>query len=142
MITEGDWIDVDNEPGLKVRYGPDVRSGRLIVTGLLLDRSAVTAEMLRKIPLSRIEAAANLGSEGAAPVDLPPLDRPGDGSLADSDAFSMLVARHYRAWASTSPHPAARMAEAAGRSPATVHSWIYRARLRGFLPLGTRGKAG
>jgi hypothetical protein len=132
-----DWIDVEGEPGMSVKLRQDERSGRQIICGLHIERAAVTAEMLRRIPLGRIEAVANLGNAEKLAEELPPLVRQGDPA-----AFSALVARHYRAWARLTPHPAARMAAAAGANPRTVHTWIREARLRGLLPSGARGKAG
>jgi hypothetical protein len=136
-----EWVAVDGEPGLKGRFGPDGRTGRLIVTGLLLDGPAVTAQLLRQIPIGRIEAAANGGAGGESPDDLPPLVRP-RRALPDASAeFLRLVARHYHAWSRRSPTPAARMAEAAGIKSPTMHTWIREARLEGHLPLRPRGKA-
>lgn len=133
-----DWMPVDGRDGMAVRYRTDSRSGRLIVCGLRVEGDAVTADDLRRIPLARIEAKANLG-DGRAVAELPPLARP-DG--ADPDAWSRGFAEHYRAWAIRTPHPAARIAEAAGVPVVTVHRWVREARLRGHLPFAARGKAG
>lgn len=145
MSGDDGWVGVEGEPGLKVRFGPDARSGRLIVTGLLLDRPAVTAEMLRKIPIGRIEGDANLNTDAALDAfaeerdALAPLERTPEMT---PEAFSALVAEHYKVWARCVPHPAAAMAAHAGVKPPTMHTWIREARLRGLLPLRSRGKAG
>lgn len=125
---------VTDFPGLSVRLeaNPD---GRMVITGLTLEASAVTAEMLRKIPMSRIENQAN--AIGEPVTDLPPLRR--DEGVS-AEAFSQLVADHYRAWAGTHANPAAGMAAKWDIKPPTMHSWIREARLRGLLPPARRRK--
>jgi hypothetical protein len=129
------WKPVDGRPGVSVRLAP-TRSGRLVVTGVCVEAPAVTADMLRQIPLAAIEREAN-AARADGPV-LPALQR---GDLSAED-FSRLVADHFKAWAKAVPNPAAVMAEHAGVKSPTMHTWIRDARLRGLLPPAKRGKAG
>ena len=115
-------------------------SGRLVVSALLLVGEALTAETLRRVPMSAIENAANLSRQDVnrqALADLPPLRRSPDLSAED---FSQLVADHYRLWAEAVPNPAAAMAAEHGVKLPTMHGWIREARLRGLLPKAQRGK--
>jgi hypothetical protein len=126
--------------------------GRWVVTGIVLLAEAVTADMLRKVPIEAIENSTNLGvrledAEGStvlahdrAHTELAKLPRLERGDL-ESEEFSRLVAEHYRVWARYVPHPAAAMAAQADVKPPTMHTWIREARLRGFLPPAKRGKA-
>jgi len=143
-----DWGAIDGVvEGVRVyaTWGEDSNT-RLVVTGLMVSGSPkrpVTADVLRAIPIGRLEASANearLASASRA-LERPEvkLSRP-DGR--NPDAFYEAVAAHYRWHAAVSPKPAARMAEASNVPVSTVHRWIREARLRGFLPPGKRGKAG
>jgi hypothetical protein len=110
------------------------------VSALLLVGEALTAETLRRVPMSAIENSANLSRQDVnrkALVDLPPLRRSPDLS---AEQFSQLVADHYRLWAEAVPNPAAAMAAEHGVKLPTVHGWIREARLRGMLPKARRGK--
>ncbi|GGR78477.1 hypothetical protein GCM10010169_23320 [Micromonospora fulviviridis] len=118
-------------------------SGRWVLTGLLLLGEAITAEQLRKVPVSALENSTNLSAGDAfdqmrAELDkLPPLRR---DDMAPED-FSRLVAEHFKVWARYVPHPAAAMAAEWKVKPPTVHTWIREARLRGHLPPARRGKS-
>jgi hypothetical protein len=133
--------DSSRVPGAQLYAGfTEAPSGRLVLSGLVLLGEALTADMLRKVPVAALENSANIArqQEGRAEVDrLPPLKR--DPSLSAED-FSRLVADHYRAWARIVTHPAAAMAADADVKVPTVHSWIREARLRGHLESGRRGK--
>jgi len=114
------------------------KSGRLVVTELTVTGTPerpVNADILRALALGRLEAQQNAGRDIPRPSK--PLTRP-DGR--DPDGFYQTVAEHYRWHAAQSPAPAARMAQEAGVPVTTAHRWIREARLRGALPLGTRGK--
>lgn len=120
------------------------RDGRTVLTGLLLLGKAITADALRKVPVTAIENSGNLGSGGnwermqEEKAKLPPLERRPDMS---PEEFSQLVAEHFKMWAKYVPHPAAAMAAEWKVKAPTVHSWIREARLRGLLPPARRGKA-
>lgn len=123
-----------------VRYTKS-EMGRDVLSGVLLLGDVVTADMLRKVPVSSLENSANMSRvETALDTELeklPPLER---GDLGP-DEFSRLVAEHYRVWAMFVAHPAAAMAERANVKAPTMHTWIREARLRGHLPPARRGKA-
>jgi hypothetical protein len=123
-------------------------AGRSVLAGVMLLGDAITADLLRKVPVAALENSTNLGvpvgdSESAGDrvrselAELPPLDRA--AGLAPED-FSRLVAEHFKVWARYVPHPAAAMAAETGVKSPTVHTWIREARLRGFLPPARRGK--
>lgn len=128
------WQEVPGFPGLVVRLAPNTQ-GRMVVAGLRLEAEAVTAEMLRKVPLARIENEANAGRHHDD--GLPPLRRaPG----MSAEAFSRLVASHYQAAAQKWPNPVRVLAGRWGAKDATVHTWVRESRLRGFLPPARRRK--
>lgn len=137
------WHAVDGLPGparVYVEWGED-EAGRRHLAGLLVHGGPVTAELLRSIPVGRIENVAN-----AEPVDaeqfrqqLVPLRR---RQGEDPDEFTSRVAFYYRFFAAISSKPAKEMAEHVGAPVSTVHGWIREARMRGKLPPGKKGKAG
>lgn len=111
---------------------------RRVLAGILLISDAITAEMLRSIPVTAIETTQN--SDVAVHDELAKLTPLQSADRSDSEAFSRLVATHYKIWARAVPHPVANMASAASVKPATVHTWVREARLRGLLPPARRGK--
>lgn len=138
------WHLGDLVPGAAVwAQFTETESGRQILSGLLLLGDAITADMLRKVPVSALENSESLTNRAAEArlkderARLPRLERDEDMSPED---FSRLVAEHYKAWARAVPHPAAAMAAEADVKPPTMHTWIREARLRGFLPPAKRGK--
>lgn len=144
----GTWTRFEAGPASKVLDGvlwaqmkPNA-DDRPVLTGVLIFGDRLTAEGLRKVPVSIIEQGLAERSSGtdaqrdAELAKLPALER---GDLAAAE-FSGLVAEHYRVWARYSPRPAAGMAARWGVKSATVHSWIREARLRGLLPEAERGK--
>ncbi len=130
------------EAAVWARYS-EAESGRWVLSGLLLLGDSIRGETLRKVPVSVMENSHNLtqrqsDAEAMGPIaDLPPLRRePG----MTPEAFSQLVAQHYRAWAAVVPSPVAAIAAEWKVKPPTVHGWIREARLRGYLPPARRGK--
>jgi hypothetical protein len=133
------WVAVSEVDGLSVRLGANA-AGRLVVVGLRLEAAPITAEMLRTIQIRRIEGRANENRDAEGPgANLPALTR---RSASGSEAFSHLVAEHYKAWARHVPNPAVEMAARWNVKPPTMASWIREARLRGFLPAARRRKGG
>lgn len=151
------------EAQVTVRLDRD-EHGRWTVAALYVE-GQVTGELLRAIPVARIEAAANLPTANlpagpppggevtlgqvrswATAIDPARLDRPReplqrpDGS--DPEGFYRRVADAYRMAATSSHRPAALLAEEAGVPVATVHRWVAEARRRQLLPPGRKGKAG
>lgn len=114
--------------------------GRRVLAGIMLLGEAITAEMLRQVPIAAIENSRNLTEQDVRDKirKLTPLQ---DADRSEPDAFSDLVATHYKLWAAAVPHPVAAMAADAHVKPATVHTWVREARLRGLLPRTRRGKA-
>ncbi|MFI6788620.1 hypothetical protein ACIBG4_14950 [Nonomuraea sp. NPDC050383] len=114
-------------------------AGRYVLSAVMLVGDAITAEVLRKVPVAELENSINISAtEVREEIDqLPPLKRaPG----MDPEDFSRLVAEHYRTWSKAVPHPAGAMAADAGVSVGTVHNWLREARIRKFLPPAKRGK--
>ncbi len=108
----------------------------------------VSAEVLRSIPVGRIEAAANAQLHtGAADevavwpeATLPPARRnDGRGSAA---AFYAEVAVACRHLAATTHRPVAHLADANGVPVTTAQRWVKEARRRSLLGPGRPGKAG
>jgi hypothetical protein len=118
-------------------------SGRGVLVGLVIIGDAITADLLRKVPVGNLENSFNLDDRDARErLDeelkaLPPLKRTPE--MAPED-FSQLVADHFKVWAKAVPHPANAMAIAADVKPPTMHTWIREARLRGLLPPAKRRK--
>lgn len=114
------------------------RGGRIVIAKMAIRATVITADLLRSVPVGRLEAQLN----SAQPADLAalkPLHRqPGE----DGSAFSDRVAEWYRAAAVLSPHPAKLIARYAGVPVTTVHGWVREARLRGKLPAGRRAATG
>lgn len=120
---------------------------------VVIQGHGISGPLLRSLPISRLEAQANLapGSgpigliwndeqpDRVAPTQREPLCRP-DGT--DPAGFSRRVAEAYREAVPVTHRPAALLAEEAGVPVTTVHRWIREARVRGFLPPGRRGQPG
>lgn len=139
-----DWSAIDGvhpDARIYVRWR-EVEGERSQVTGLCIAGEKITAEVLRSIPISRLELLSpTLIAEierGALSEPEPLARREGE----PPDDFSKRVARQYRRFAAASSKPTKDLAEHAGVPLPTMRSWIREARLRGYLPPGTRGKAG
>ncbi|WP_433369055.1 hypothetical protein ACQPZX_42740 [Actinoplanes sp. CA-142083] len=117
-------------------------NGRWVLAGMLLIDSAITAEMLRAVPVAAVENDRNDQFAESAREELAKLTPLQDADRSDPEAFSQLVAAHYKLWARAVPYPVANIAAAAGVKAPTVHTWVREARLRGLLPPARRGKAG
>lgn len=160
----GGWICLPNRDeveGVHVRItGMD---GRMIVTDVYIHGSEITPEVMRRISMSRIQAAINL--IGGLPLDekgtepslaelrqragrvqrravnakRPCLTRP---TGEDPEEFYARVAEAYREYAPRTRAPAREIAVEAGVPVTTAHRWIGEARRRGLLPLGRKGRAG
>jgi hypothetical protein len=168
-----DWYEWRQEPPLaevvEVRIAVG-SGGRLVLCGLRID-GAPSAELLRAIPVGRIEAAANaqlavVDAEivAAAPRSIrerpiaPPessldgwdivdpsraVTRSADGrSRGRPDVFYRQVADAYLDLSQASHRPASDIAQSHGVPVTTAHRWVKEARRRGFLPPGRPGKTG
>ena len=139
MIGPG-WQRVDGftDRELHVRVAPDA-NGRKLVVGLHLDGGPVTADLLRSLPIGRIENMLNVDQmDPQFLTQLPPLRRQRG---QDPDEFMGLVASYYRYFSTLTTRPVKRMADHAGVPLPTAHGWVREARLRGELPPGHQGKA-
>lgn len=72
-------------------------------------------------------------------TEVPPLTAPREGL---TDEWLRHLAAAYTAALRRGEPPAKALAEQAGVPVRTVHSWVYRARKRGFMAPGKTGKAG
>lgn len=167
--VEDDWYEWRQRPPLtaEVRVRVAARDdGRLGLAELRIVGEP-TSELLRSIPVGRIEAAANAqlttlddnlvvtprrrrrGASGSAA-------RPGGGSGWEQpavapdagrtrgrpDRFYAGIAAAYLDLASTSRRPAVDLSHEHDVPVTTVHRWIKEARRRGHLAPGRPGKAG
>lgn len=142
------WVD-DNlrQAAVHVRVdeGDD---GRLHLAGLRVE-GKVSAELLRSIPVGRIEAAANAQLHVSAPpvpARRPPVRIAAIHRLSTDRgypvAFYRRVATSYRHLAMTSKRPVADLAAANDVPVSTAQRWVKEARRRNLLAPGRPGKAG
>ena len=143
----GDWTRWESGPAgipggvMWTQVGANA-DDRMVLTGLVVVGPGLTAESLRRIPVSVIEQAMAekaAGSERQMNDELGKL-RPLERGSLSAPEFSQVVADHYRVWARYVATPAAGMSERWGVKSATMHGWIREARLRGLLPEVGRGK--
>jgi hypothetical protein len=144
-----EWADDDRLPAkVHVRVA-EADDGRLHLSELHVD-GPITAELLRSVPVGRIEAAANAQLHGAAPATQP--RRRVEPRIRDDlretavrgypDRFYDEVASVYRDLARVTARPVAELASANEVPPTTAHRWVREARRRGKLPPGRPGKPG
>lgn len=150
-VDDGWYAWDDGDPAVPVavhvRVAP-TDDGRLRVVGLRLD-GPVSAEVLRSVPVGRIEAAANAQLHDDAP---PPRRRKVEARVPDSlrsnavrgypDAFYDSIATAYRSLVATTSKPVAELAVANDVPVTTAQRWVKEARRRGLLSPGHPGKAG
>jgi len=146
-----EWRDVP--PGVEPEL-PTVRvrvaegeDGRIHLVDLHVG-GMVSAEVLRSIPVGRIEAAANAQLHPSAPDEVagwpqatltPALREDGRGY---ADDFYTEVAVAYRHLAATTHRPVAHLADANNVPVSTAQRWVKEARRRSLLAPGRPGKAG
>jgi hypothetical protein len=143
-----EWTDAGASVStIRVRL-EEAGDGRLHIAALRVD-GRVSAEVLRTIPVGRIEAAANAQLHHRAPP--PPARRPRSRIRASlrtdpvagyPDEFYDAVATVYRQLATTSSRPVAVLAEANDVPVTTARRWVKETRRRGLLAPGRPGKAG
>lgn len=143
-----DWQAVDGvhpDARMYVRWHVDQgdEPQRPKVTGFCVVGEEITTEIIRSVPVSRLENLKTLMDE-AMPADqffseLVPLERHKGETPKE---FSNRVAWYYKIFAAYSSKPTKDLAEHAGVPLPTMRSWIREARLRGALPQGTPGKSG
>ncbi len=118
----------------------------------------ITSQLLRELPTARIEAAINkrlfamtrtstiTGGKielpsGRKVAELDLLEPLGDPKQTP-DFYELVALQHGRLTASGDANPSATMAELSGVALSTAQGWIAKARARGLLPPGRRGRAG
>jgi hypothetical protein len=158
---------------LFVRFGRrvgDVAEPKIVVAEIYLARpTGVGLQVLRDLPLAKIEAAVNQPAHYAEVLALlPPANRvmvPFPWKAESSwwfakppkrraprlrisipsgqpkpDEFYQQVAERFAYLTTVSRRPATDLAEANGVKPTTVHGWVKEARRRGLLPSGERSR--
>lgn len=142
------WVgDTPESTTVRVRFAAR-EDGRLRVDGLQVD-GPISAEVLRSIPIGRIEAAANaqLGHTAGPPRRRPTAARIPDSLRSNAvrgypDAFYDSIAAAYRTLVTSSSRPVSELATANNVPVTTAQRWVKEARRRGLLSPGHPGKAG
>jgi hypothetical protein len=148
--ADGSGGDVTVQPRLKT-------AERWYIARLLV--SVPTSELLRDVPLARIESAVNADvnadpqmrqwvESGTDEETLelarreasrrPKLKRPGRRRL--DDKHYQRVAAAYKGAVAHGLHPSKTLAAESDTPPGTVNRWIAEARKRGYLPPGATGR--
>lgn len=167
---DGDWYEWRQRPALPGEIHVRVEAhddGRLGLAELRVIGQP-TSDLLRSIPVGRIEATANAQltvvddrvtpaptrrrrrAASGGPHPPPPNDtgweQPGPeapaGLRGRPDRFYADIAAEYQDHTRTSRRPAADLADRHGVPVTTAHRWIKEARRRGLLAPGRPGKAG
>ncbi|MBL5973356.1 MAG: hypothetical protein D3X82_06200 [Candidatus Leucobacter sulfamidivorax] len=136
--------------------------GEVRITGIIyLPEQAgdpVASPMLRNLPTSRIEAAINrrqFAVTGATRFEGGTLTMPSGRILHSSevmkplgnpkriaDFYEVVALQHTQLVDDGEPNPTAKMAEISRVPLSTAQGWVARARAKGLLPPGRRGRAG
>ena len=142
-----EWVGDRTSTSIRVRV-EEGGDGRLRIVGLQVD-GPVSAEVLRSIPVGRIEAAANAQLHHRSPAAPPRRPRArirtslrAGGRRGYPDAFYDEVAAVYRHLVTTSSRPVADLAVANDVPVTTARRWVKEARRRDLLAPGQPGKAG
>lgn len=169
-IDEGRWFLIQHtETGTRVllRLQRQVRvyenrMGEVRITGIVhlpfWAGDPVTSQQLRELPTAKIEAAINkrlfavTGASGFidGKVTLPSgrtlrsrdLLKPLGDPKRIPDFYELVALQHTRLAEDGDPNPTATMAEISGVALSTAQGWVAKARTRGLLPPGRRGRAG
>lgn len=118
----------------------------------------ITSQHLRELPTARIEAAINkrlfamkrtetiTGGKILLPsgrrVNERDLLKPLGDPKQTPDFYELAALQHGKLAGRGDPNPSATMAEISGVALSTAQGWVTRARARGLLPPGRRGRAG
>ena len=151
LVSLGDhwyaWTE-DLPAGAQLRvHAGEQPDGRLHLDALEYE-GEVTAALLRRLPVGRIEAAVNALAHAAGGGPRWRAEAKVPAHLRDSavrgypDEFYEVVARAYRSLSALSARPVGELAEANDVPVTTAQRWVKEARARGLLPPGRRGKAG
>ena len=118
----------------------------------------ITSQLLRELPTARIEAAINkrlfavkrTSTISGGKIELPSgrkiaerdLLKPLGDPKQTPDFYELVALQHGRLTAKGDANPSATMAELSGVALSTAQGWVAKARTRGLLPPGRRGRAG
>ncbi|MEJ3403928.1 hypothetical protein WDJ51_04225 [Rathayibacter sp. YIM 133350] len=118
----------------------------------------ITSQLLRELPTARIEAAINkrlfamkrtetiTGGKIVLPSGRKVSERDLLKPLGDPkkvpDFYELVALQHGRLTQQGDPNPSATMAQINGVALSTAQGWVTKARERGLLPPGRRGRAG
>lgn len=118
----------------------------------------ITSHLLRELPTAKIEAAINkrlfamkrivtvTGSKTVLPSGRKVSDRellkPLGNPKQVADFYELVALQHGKLSGQGDKNPSATMAEINGVALSTAQGWIAKARSRGLLPPGRRGRAG
>ena len=136
--------------------------GEVRITGIIYlpewAGDPVASPMLRNLPTSRIEAAINrrqFAVTGATRFEGGKITLPSGRVLRSADVmqplgnpkrtpdfYEIVALQHTRLVDDGEPNPTARMAEISRVPLSTAQGWVARARRKGLLPPGRRGRAG
>lgn len=136
--------------------------GEVRITGIVYlpewSGDPVASPMLRNLPTSRIEAAINrrqFAVTGAShftggTMTLPSgrtlrieyLMKPLGNPKRTPDFYEVVALQHTRLVDDGEPNPTAKMAQISRVPLSTAQGWVARARRKGLLPPGRRGRAG
>lgn len=118
----------------------------------------ITSQLLRELPTARIEAAINkrlfamkrtetiTGGKIVLPsgrkISERGLLKPLGDPKKDPDFYALVALQHGRLTQQGDANPSATMAQLNGVALSTAQGWVTKARERGLLPPGRRGRAG
>ena len=118
----------------------------------------ITSQLLRELPTARIEASINsrlfamkrTSTISGGKIELPSgrkvaerdLLKPLGDPKQTPDFYELVALQHGRLAANGDRNPSATMAELSGVALSTAQGWVAKARARGLLPPGRRGRAG
>src|SRR5665647_630900 len=122
------------------------------------EEDPITSQILRELPTARIEAAINkrlfamtrTSTISGGKIELPSGRKVAKRDLLKGlgdpkqtpDFYELVALQHGRLAASGDANPSATMAEISGVALSTAQGWVAKARARGLLPPGRRGRAG
>lgn len=167
---DGRWFLIQHVPSstrvllrLQRQYLLDIEpKGEVRITGIVYlpewAGDPVASPMLRNLPTSRIEAAINrrqFAVTGATRFEGGTMTMPSGRVLRAEDVmkplgnpkrvadfYEVVALQHTRLVDDGEPNPTAKMAELSRVPLSTAQGWVARARSRGLLPPGRRGRAG